>query len=434
MFKLIISFIGGIFLVLFYIYIWSFLFKKKIELHKIKASILVLSITLLSMINNQYSNPFLKIVIATLLLIMFNQFLYRTTFKKSIIAVFISQIITMISEMIVVSAITFFTKTELEKISNLGTEQFLVTILIIVVAFLLCRMKIFGLMYSTLNKKTDAIKNKNLIVYFSLMIVSANVLTSISYSKFESSSIIITNTILTIIYIVIVLKLVAEKNNLEKISTKYNNSLSCLKEYEEIIERYKIFNHENKNQLLTISSMVVNKDKDIAKYISSIVKEKITSDEETLYQTSKIPEGGLRAIIYAKICTMDNLKINHKIHVSKEVRAVNLIELDDMLVLDICKTVGVFLDNAIDAVNDLSKKNVVIELFVLDKKLCISITNNFEGTIELEDINDSGYTTKGKGRGFGLHLVKELLKKNSKLSSETEINNDGFTQTLKIKM
>ena len=152
-------------------------------------------------------------------------------------------------------------------------------------------------------------------------------------------------------------------------------------------------------------------------------------------KTSKIPEGGLRATIYSKLCLMDKLKINYKLNISREVRTTDLINLDEDLVLKICKILGVFLDNAIEAVKDLNKKEISIEIYIMDQELCVDITNKFEGNLDLDKINNTKYTTKGDGHGYGLTLVSKLIaEESSKLENEKSINRDNFTQTLKIKM
>ena len=54
--------------------------------------------------------------------------------------------------------------------------------------------------------------------------------------------------------------------------------------------------------------------------------------------------------------------------------------------------------------------------------------------IALDKISHKGYTTKGKGHGYGLSLVEQLVKSDSNLINEKEISKDIFTQRLKIKM
>ena len=132
---------------------------------------------------------------------------------------------------------------------------------------------------------------------------------------------------------------------------------------------------------------------------------------------------------------MDKLKIKYKLNISRDVRTTDLINLDEDIILKICKILGVFLDNAIEAVKHLKKKEIFIEIYSLNNYLCIDITNNFKGNLDLDKISNTKYTTKGDGHGYGLTLVNDILSEdNNKLENEKSINRDTFTQTLKIKM
>ena len=71
---------------------------------------------------------------------------------------------------------------------------------------------------------------------------------------------------------------------------------------------------------------------------------------------------------------------------------------------------------------------------MLDETLNISITNYFEGVIDLDKMDETRYTTKGEGHGYGLTLVKEIIGKNPRLQNVRKINDNVFTQILKITL
>ena len=278
-------------------------------------------------------------------------------------------------------------------------------------------------------------QNKEIATY-SIMVISI-LITSIieSYMNIPLSIVLVTNTIMGLVIVSIIVKFVTTKSNYQLISNKYETSINSLKEYETMIDKFRVNNHENKNELLTIRNMIKNKDKKIIEYIDALVDNKIKDNEEIMYKTSKIPEGGLRATIYSKLCVMDKYKIKYKLDISKDVRTVDLINLDDELILNICKILGVFLDNAIEEVKKNKKRIINIELYVIDKSLYIDITNNYTGIIDIEKIGKEKQTTKGKEHGYGLLLVNQIISENSKhIENERSINGNYFTQSLIIKL
>ena len=95
--------------------------------------------------------------------------------------------------------------------------------------------------------------------------------------------------------------------------------------------------------------------------------------------------------------------------------------------------IGIYLDNAIDASVNEKNNNLSIEIFTNNKELSILITNTFANEIDFVQIDKKGYSTKGKTRGYGLYIAKEILEKNKKISQSREISNDLYIQKIVIK-
>ena len=132
-------------------------------------------------------------------------------------------------------------------------------------------------------------------------------------------------------------RLANARENYRQINSKYETSITSLREKEDMMKKYKTSNHENKNQLKTIRNMIKPKDKKIANYIDNLLKEKFTDNETIFTKTSKIPEGGLRATIYSKLCEMESRKINYSLNISNDVETSALIEIGDYTMINICK-------------------------------------------------------------------------------------------------
>ena len=223
------------------------------------------------------------------------------------------------------------------------------------------------------------------------------------------------------------------QNNYNKVSDKYNIAIDSLKEYENMMSKYRIANHENKNLLLTVRSMIVNKDKNIPEYIDSMIEEKYQDDEKLMLKVSKIPISGLRATIYTEILKLQRENINYTLTVDRKLSTLDLIDLDSKEIISLCKIVGVFIDNAIDAVKGLKKKNVSIALYNDNSKVFIKVSNNYSGIIDVDKIYEKGYSTKGENHGYGLSLAKDLINKNKKFDNQIELSNKVFSQILSIE-
>lgn len=394
---------------------------------------LILTTIVLNTSSYLFVQPF-RLLIIFVLLIAINYFLVSKDIKQALLLVVISQMLLAFAEFSFVIICSVFFGNKIYELLYEPIPSILLNIYIFLISLIIINRKsmkrLFLLFYNSTKNKEDVIYS--LIIIFTLVIATVE-----SHMNLPLPLVLITNIIMAIIFISIIITSKTIELKYEKISHKYETSISSLKEYEVMIDKFRIDTHENKNEFLTIRNMLKDKNKkdDVVKYIDKLIDNKIKDNDKIMKKTAKIPEGGLRATIYSKLCLMDKLKIKYNLNISREVRTTDLIKLDEDLVLKICKILGVFLDNAVEAVKALKKKEISIDVYTLDGKLCIDITNNFKGNLDLDKISNAKYTTKCDGHGYGLTLVNNLLEEEpNKLENEKSVNRDTFTQTLKIKM
>jgi len=161
---------------------------------------------------------------------------------------------------------------------------------------------------------------------------------------------------------------------------------------------------------------------------------KINIEDNVQKQIEKIPLKLLRYLVKDRITESKELNVKFNIDISNRLKKSKFLKLGKQDELDICDIVSVFLGNSIAALEKLNKKEVSLEIYPEVNSVYICVSNNYEGYISIEEISNPGYTTKGKGHGYGLTLVKKIIKRNTKLENETEISKDVFKQILKIKV
>ena len=430
--EIIYLFFCTIIMMLSTIYVWHILLDKKMNWKTHKLYITISGMTIITMLNNIITNAFLKIVIITIFFIFLFYFQFNEKIQKSIITPMYSQILTILSE-IIYTIILVIIFEEPQKIINASYGTVLTNLIISILLLIIIQFKFVRKLYKKLLNITDKINLVHLTLFGMLLMMVINIVFVNSYYKIDFKSFLVLNIVLIFICLVIVIYTFRTQNKYNKVSDKYNIAIKSLNDYEDMMTKYRVANHENKNLLLTVRAMILNNDKDIPKYIDSIIEEKYIDDEKLLFEMSVIPSGGLRATIYSEILKIKENKINYSLNIDRKINTVDLINLETNTIVEICKIIGVFIDNSIEALKGLRQKNIDIQLYIENKNLCIKVSNNYKGNIQISKINDEGYTTKSKGHGYGLSLVKKIVDSNDKFIHNTEISKTIFSQVLIIK-
>ena len=435
--EIITTFLGSYCLSLFYVYSWNIFEKDEGNLlsnrNKIASMIISIFMTITTLFLNDLKT--LKMIINLVVFCLTNYFLFSKNVRKSLISLLVSQLINIISELIFIVPMNLILKENFASFANSIIGLLTINIIITIISFIILATKAPTKSYNIIIKATNNSKNSDVITYTFIIFTFAITSTTASYLKWNAIYVLIINTGLFMLFIFVALKFAKTKNSFDEISSKYETSITSLREYEAMIDKYRIYNHENKNELQTLRNLISKKNTKALKYIDSILDNKIKDNEKIMYKTSKIPEGGLRATIYAKLCTMDELGIKYSLDIAKDIRTVDLINMKEDIVLNICKILGVFLDNAIEAVKDLKTKHIGIEIYLMDGDLCVDITNNYEGKLDMNKIGSSKYTTKGGNHGYGLSLVNQIISDYpDRFENEKSITKNTFTQKIKIKM
>lgn len=433
--KLIQLLISGVIITISNVYISGKLLNKKANFKNYLTYIIISLMYLSTVLNYMYNNQYIRILTITILMALFIKMLFNEKVNKSLISSIVLQLIYMISEIIFALIITFVFDMNSNDIINNQFGTVLANFVISSISIVVVNIKYVNVFYQFLIKITCKIKNTQIIAAAIFISIIANVLAMINYYKVEFVYLLIFNAFMTLGCFGIVVYSLKTKNSYIEVNNKYSTTLNSLKEYEDILNKYRVSNHENKNQLLTIRNMLPKEDKKIISYIDKILENKHKDSDKAMRKTAVIPAGGLRGLIYSKVLVMDERKIHYDLDFSSSIKTVDLInKIDESTMLDICTVIGVYVDNAIDEVTNLKDKNICIEMYLDDNDLIIAISNNYAHKIDLDKLEEKGYTTKENGHGYGLPLTREIINNNNRLKNEKRISKEIFTQVLKIKM
>lgn len=414
------------------LYVWHKLLNKKIDYKDFKLYVTLIVIMIISIFTYLLVNDFIRIFIITIIFMIFFRFLFRERIQKCIITPIYYQLMVMLSEALFASIVVML-KIDLEITMTSPIVNMISNILIASILVFVVNIKYIVILYNKILKITDKIRTTHLMVLCFIVIIFLNLFIMSAYYKIDFKYWFVFNISLILVCFIIVLYSFRTQNKYNKVSDKYNIAIKSLNDYEDMMTKYRIANHENKNLLLTVRAMILNKEKDIPKYIDSIVENKYDDDEKLFFKINVIPSGGLRATIYSEILKLQNNKIDYNLDIDSNLKTIDLLEIDTSTTIDICKIIGVFTDNSIEAVKPLKNKNVNISIYLEKNSLVIKISNNYKGKIDVNKIFMEGYSTKGNERGYGLALVKKIISGNSKFSNKIEVNNDIFSQLLFIK-
>lgn len=410
------------------VFAWHNIYKKKINLLNPFNILLIIILTTLNFLNYKFLNNFFKGIGTIVISSFISKMMMDIKIKDSILLSFIEEIMVIISEALIVIIISFVFKLDMNGITDSLYMQIIFDCLIALCLYFVSKISLFSKLYFKLAKITDNLKINVLFLILLFVIFGITVLFSTTYFKDHLQIAIIINISISLVYTVILFLILNYQNRYYKIKLKYKNIIDNLQAHEMIIDNYRVINHENKNQLLTIKSMTNNKK--VIGYINSLLNQNKSFHDEVIAATLKLPEGGIRGLIYSKITQMRNNGVECNINVDKNIKSSILYNIDDNNNVQICEILGVFIDNACEAVENLENKIVNIDLYLVDKTITISISNTYNPS----SFNKNIKSTKGSGRGYGLQLVKKIINNNKCLSNETYITKDVFIQKLIIEV
>lgn len=215
----------------------------------------------------------------------------------------------------------------------------------------------------------------------------------------------------------------------------YDNLLELASSKDEITEINGLARHERKNILILIKGYIETGEYDKAIYqIDELMQLNKENEKKDLTGLNNLPKGGIQKLFYYMLLEALNNKIKVNIDISKTVRKP-LSKLTNKKEILLCRIIGIYLKNAIDACKLSRKKVLTLEIYSLEKGyIDMVISNTFKkSSVNLSLIGKKGYTTKGKGHGKGTYYAEKIIKKNKFLSHKTKVVDSYYVEHVRIK-
>jgi len=209
-----------------------------------------------------------------------------------------------------------------------------------------------------------------------------------------------------------------------------DNLQSYTNNIEDLTLEVKRFIHDHKNLMLGFYLHIENEDiTSIRKYFSdymhsfseSTISQSTSIDDFTYIKTPEIKSLLLFKVLYAQ---------RKGIIIKLEIKETIDIKSNDLV--NICRIMGILLDNAIEACITIEKSVISILLSQNDSGNTFAVSNTCLYPPSVSMIFEKGYSTKPNGDGLGLYTVSLLVDENEKLFLSTHVDDIWFTQKLII--
>lgn len=355
--------------------------------------------------------------------------LFRKEISDSVYYTLAYEMLAFVSEFVISVIILVLFKFNANMYSNFPFSLLISSILNCSLVYSLTKVSFIS---KNIRKFNDIIKKNNkdwvyiiLVMFLMILLMTVNRYKMNSTMEYYICILIIIFVVVSFVYVIY------NKFQRQAIEDKYNESMEYVLKYEKIINDQGKKNHEYNNQLMVIKGYINNPER-LSEYLDEVIGEHKTGQNYTVKQLGFLPDGGVKGLLYHKLSKMEDNNIKYYLYVDQNLKDKDTESFDLKTYRDLTKLLGVFLDNAIDAALKSEEKEIEVELKDKDDCLLLTISNTYDKNTDINKVGKSGFTTKGVGHGFGLSIVKDIVKTNSEIETFSSKESDKFIQTAMV--
>ena len=192
------------------------------------------------------------------------------------------------------------------------------------------------------------------------------------------------------------------------------------------------FRHDYAGMLTSLQTGINSGDmKEVERIFHNVLSQaniSLRSDDYTFFELNNVQDTALRSVLIQTIFKARECGVEIVFEMK------DVIETLPMKLLDLVRVASVLLNNAVEGAAESPSKTMNVSLGKLDKEIVFVIQNSRQSRyINLEEIYEVGFSTKGENRGLGLNNVKEIIDKYDEVILETDIETNYFIQVVRFK-
>ncbi len=217
------------------------------------------------------------------------------------------------------------------------------------------------------------------------------------------------------------------KRNMQEIETYYEYTLQI----ESINNEMRKFRHDYVNILTTMSEYIRENDMTgLKEYFNENIvpmKDNLQMNSIKINGTENLKVRAIKGLVTTKILQAQEKNIPISIEVPE------LVEHIEMNTIDLSRIIGIIIDNAIEASEDLKDALIRIAFINTENSVMFIVMNKCKEDIpRIHELFQERFSTKGENRGLGLTTLKEITDSTENVLLDTTIENGYFVQKVEI--
>lgn len=250
------------------------------------------------------------------------------------------------------------------------------------------------------------------------------------------------NAIVSLLYLLIVFIIFSyagrqemQKKQIQTQQISMQQQNTYIESLEKLQSEMRKFRHDYKNMM---SGMYLQAKEGNMEAVQDFIQDMtVDFDHQVGEQIRRLTQLGNIHMIEVKGLLLGKIEKMQQEQISCELEILRPFDRTRLRTTDLCRCLGILIDNAIDEVQGKEDKrpNPQVHIMISRQEECTTfrVKNSLYSTIDFHKIWQLGYSTRGSDRGIGLASYKSILEHYENVISLTTIKDGYFIQELKIQ-